>query len=74
MLQLTPREIQVAELIKEGKTTKEIAAMFNLSNSTVECFRDNIREKLDIKNKKVNLRSFLLSKFKWVRKNRWSDR
>jgi DNA-binding NarL/FixJ family response regulator len=63
LLELTPREIQVADLIKEGRTTKEIADFLHLSSSTVECFRDRLREKLGIKNKKVNLRSFLISNF-----------
>ncbi|MEJ2689467.1 MAG: helix-turn-helix transcriptional regulator [Deltaproteobacteria bacterium] len=55
LLNLTSREIQVADLIKQGKTTKEIAYFLHLSSSTVECFRDRLREKLGIKNKKVNL-------------------
>jgi PAS domain S-box-containing protein len=59
-LNLTPTEINVANLIKEGKTTKEIAEFFNLSIRTIETHRGNIRRKLDIKHKKANLRSHLL--------------
>ena len=60
-LTLTPREIQIANLIKEGKTTKEIAAFMDTSAKTVEVHREHIRNKMGIKNKHANLRSYLLA-------------
>ena len=60
-LTLTPTEIQVANLVKEGKTTKEVAELLNSSPRAVEFHRENLRAKLGLKKKKTNLRSYLLS-------------
>lgn len=58
---LTPKELQVANLIKEGRTTKEIAELLNASPGTIDFHRLNIRNKLNLKNKRANLRSYLLT-------------
>ncbi len=57
----TSMEIKVANLVKEGKTNKEIADLLYLSKNTILFHRHNIRSKLKLKNKKINLRSHLLS-------------
>ena len=58
---LTPTELQIASLIKDGKTTKQIAGLLNSSLRTIESHRHNIRMKIGAKNRKTNLRTLLLS-------------
>jgi DNA-binding NarL/FixJ family response regulator len=45
---LTPRERQVVQLVAEGKTSKEIAALLGLTVKSAESYRTRIMEKLDI--------------------------
>lgn len=56
---LTPNEIKVALLIKQGMTTKEIAKELNLSVNTIMTHRYKIRGKLGIKNQTKNLQVYL---------------
>jgi PAS domain S-box-containing protein len=56
---LSPREVEICNLTKNGATSKEIADTLNISLSTVGKHRENIRRKLILSNKNVNLASFL---------------
>jgi PAS domain S-box-containing protein len=58
-LGLTPLEVQAANLIREGRTSKEIAESLCISENTVSSHRFHIRTKLGLRNKKINLRSYL---------------
>ena len=61
LIRLSPTEIQVIDLIKRGQTTKEIAKTMNLATSTIDTHRNNIRKKLGIKNKNINLSTYVYS-------------
>jgi PAS domain S-box-containing protein len=56
---LSPREVEIANLIKNGISSKEISTMLNISFKTVETHRNKIRRKLDILNKDINLITYL---------------
>jgi len=58
-MDLTPKEIQIAHLIKEGKTSKEIANIMRVSKSAVDVHRFRLRNKLGLNRKKANLKSHL---------------
>jgi len=45
---LTPRQREVLQLIAEGRTTREIARLLNISVKTVETHRAQLMERLDI--------------------------
>lgn len=57
--QLTPQEIQIADLIRWGRTSKEIASILKISQRTVNFHRENIRKKFGLTGGKENLRSHL---------------
>ena len=56
---LSGREREVADLIRQGKTTKEIAVLLGVSPKAVDYHRMNIRKKLNISNRKINLQTYL---------------
>ena len=58
---LTPGEFQIASLIRQGSSTKEISSLLNLSENTIMTHRYNIRSKLGLKKSKKNLRAYLNS-------------
>ena len=60
-LNLSPRETQILSLIKDGKKTREIAEIIGVASSSIDTHRNNIRTKLNLSKKKVNLQSYLQS-------------
>ncbi len=66
---LTPTEIRICNLIRRGLTVKEIANLENLAPDTVSTHRRNIRRKLGVVNKKVNLASYLETAFNMDRRD-----
>ena len=57
----TPRQLEVATLIREGKTTKDIAGFLNVSKDAIDLLRFQIRKKLGLNKEKTNLQSYLKS-------------
>ena len=56
---LTPAEMRVAAMIKNGLTSQNIARHFNISLNTAKTHRRNIRKKLKIQNLNINLPTYL---------------
>lgn len=58
-LKLSPREVEIANLIRNGLSSKEICEMLNVSYKTIETHRNKIRKKLGIVNSEVNITTYL---------------
>jgi DNA-binding CsgD family transcriptional regulator/PAS domain-containing protein len=58
---LTPQEIEVANMVRSGRSSKEIAEVLGISVSGVDFHRKKLRQKLGLTNSTKNLRSYLLS-------------
>lgn len=56
---LTPREMRIARLIRDGEQSEAIARRLGLSLRTVESFRRRLREKLGLRGRPRNLRTVL---------------
>jgi len=61
MLGLTQKEIEICNMVRNGQSSKDIARSMNVSYRTVETHRNNIRKKLDILKKNINLQTYLRS-------------
>ena len=57
----TPAEIKVANLVREGKTAKEIALIFGVAEASINTHKQRIRNKLGLNHKKTNLKTYLMS-------------
>lgn len=60
-LNLSPKEIEVANLVRGGFQDKDISRKLGITVDTVKAHRRNVREKLKISNRKVNLMAYLNS-------------
>ncbi len=58
---LTPTEVNICNMIRNGLGNKEIAELRGISASTVDRHRERIRRKLNLTNKKINLTTYLQS-------------
>jgi DNA-binding NarL/FixJ family response regulator len=63
--QLADRELEAFELIGRGLTTREIASQMHISPKTVDRYRENIKEKLNLANAIELLRRATI----WVQEN-----
>lgn len=61
MQSLTPREMDICNMIRSGMPSKEIGGLFHVSLRTIETHRNNIRKKLGLDKNKQNLTTYLRS-------------
>jgi len=61
-LRLTRTEMKICKFIRTGLSSKEIAQAMNISFETVQAHRRNIRDKLGLRGRKINLHTLLMSK------------
>jgi PAS domain S-box-containing protein len=61
MSKLTPRELDILEMIRSGRSSKQIADALDLSSQTVHKHRQSIRRKLQIDHREINLATYLRS-------------
>jgi len=59
MLKLTPKEIEICNMVEGGLVSKEIADFLNVSRQTIEKHRKNVRKKLGLGHRKINLATYL---------------
>lgn len=60
-LMLTPQELEVSLLVRQGKSSQEISDILNISVATVSFHRKKLRKKLGLEDRSQNLRTYLLS-------------
>lgn len=60
-LLLTPQEIEVAALVRQGKSSQEIADVLGVAVATVSFHRKQLRRKLGLSKNGTNLRTYLRS-------------
>ena len=61
LLKLTPTEMKICQFVQAGSSTKEIAEALNISIETIQTHRKNIRKKLGLRGRQVNLYTYLNS-------------
>jgi len=59
LTKLSPCELQISNMIKQGLSTKDIARLRHIAPATVSRHRERIRKKLGIAHKSINLASYL---------------
>lgn len=59
LLRLSKTELRICRFVKAGLTGKEICDTLNLSFETIQTHRKNIRKKLGLRGKEINLHTFL---------------